>query len=77
MHGQLCPQFKAGARAKKSATYVDGLACALAEVMAQGVRRLLDFDLRLEPERTGGLESQIVNEACLLAHWRLDSTCLS
>ena len=61
----------AGALTKKSATYVEGLASALAVVMSEGIIRLRDFDFENAPEKVSGLESQLVNEVCLSCSWSL------
>ena len=54
-----------GSYTKKSATYVDGLADALAEVMATGISRLLDFEAEASSVQVDGLENQLINELCL------------
>lgn len=61
-----------GSLTKKSATYVDGLSKALAEVMIRGIRRLrAEYDA--EGPKPSGLESQLINELCLSLKWSLDA----
>ena len=62
-----------GIYTKKSATYVPKLAEALAEVVAQGIRRIRAFSEDLEQGRVGGLENQLINELCVSQQWTLDS----
>eukprot|EP00435_Cladocopium_sp_Y103_P013731 s39_g3.t1 len=62
-----------GTLTKKSASYVDGLAEALARVMASGISRLSDFDHSTQLGKHVGLESQLVNELCLSSFWQVDS----
>ena len=62
-----------GMYTKKSATYVDGLADALAEVMARGISRLMDFTAEATSGVAAGLESQLVNELCLSSRWNVSS----
>ena len=60
-----------GALTKKSATYVDGLSKALAEVMVRGIRRLR-AEAGAEGLNPSGLESQLINELSLSLTWTLD-----
>ena len=59
-----------GGYTKKSATYVDALAAALAKVMAHGISRLVDFTAEATSGMTNGLESQFVNELVLSSPWQ-------
>ena len=61
-----------GSYTKESATYVDDLADALAQVMAHGIHRLLDFEAEATSGKYQGLESQLINELCLSSKWCLD-----
>ena len=67
-HVQIQGQFT-----KKSATYVDALAAALAQVMASGIDRLNSFDDLVEIPKADGLENQLVNELCCSLPWELES----
>ena len=62
-----------GSYTKQSATYVDDLAEALAQVMVGGVKRLKDFSLEQDKIRVEGLENLAVNELALSLPWELDS----
>ena len=62
-----------GQYTKKSATYVEGLAIALAKVFANGISRLLDFEAVANSISPSGLESQLVNELSLSSAWQVTS----
>ena len=51
-----------GSFTKASATYVPDLAEALADVMADGIRRLQEFKSISNVLKCEGLESQLINE---------------
>lgn len=63
-----------GTLTEKSATYVEGLAEALAEVMAIGIERAKKFDEEIAVPRAVGLENQLVNELGLSLNWQLHSS---
>jgi hypothetical protein len=62
-----------GQYTKKSATYVEGLAVALAKVFSSGISRLLDFEAVANSISLSGLESQLVNELSLSSTWQVTS----
>ena len=62
-----------GSYTKKSATYVDGLADALAEVMAPGISQLLDFGAEASSVQVAGFENQLIKELCLPSTWDMKS----
>lgn len=62
-----------GASTKPSATYVDALSGALAQVMAIGIRRLRAFKESLDVPNAQGLENQLLNDLCVSLSWNLVS----
>lgn len=58
---------------KGSATYVERLSVALADVMCIGIKRLETFDEACSVSEHKGLESQLVNEVALSSAWSLES----
>ena len=60
-----------GTLTEKSATYVEGLAEALAEVMAIGIERAKKFEEEIAVPRAVGLENQLVNELGISLNWQL------
>lgn len=60
-----------GTLTEKSATYVEGLAEALAEVMAIGIERAKKFEEEIAVPRAVGLENQLVKELGLSLNWQL------
>lgn len=67
-HVQVQGQFTKG-----SATYVERLSSALADVMCIGIKRLETFDKACQVSEHNGLESQLVNEVALSSAWALES----
>ena len=63
-----------GAYTKKSATYVDGLSDALADVMELGIKRLETLALETECNAVDGIENQLVNEVALSSSWKVVSS---
>ena len=59
-----------GSLTKKSATYVDRSAEALASVFATGIERLRSFDNNIDEIKCEGLENQLINEVCLSSEWK-------
>ena len=62
-----------GSYTKASATYVEPLAFALAQVISNGIRRLTSFLDGIQSISTDGLENQLINKVSLCADWKLDS----
>ena len=63
-----------GVFTKKSATYVESLSEALADVMEIGIQRLLTFEQQFDNCDPGGIENQLVNEICAAQQWKVVSS---
>jgi hypothetical protein len=63
-----------GVYTKRSATYVEELSEALADVMELGVKRLADFYRASDTKDISGIENQMINEICLAQQWKVVSS---